>query len=136
METAKIKQIIILVLILLGILSIYVTILYFLSALITTMGSILLGIVLILLLLRFICTTLVFPGSLWIYQRSLEAYFRKEFSSHVYRRLEDFCGTLVALKEKANIDYGMLDAAAGVKTTLNSLEHCLTVLETTGKISK
>lgn len=80
MALSKAKQIAVLVLILLGILSVYITLLYFLAKVITTMGSILLGIILILLLIRFICTTLVFPGSLRLYQRSLESYFRKEFS--------------------------------------------------------
>ena len=80
MALSKTKQIIVLVAILLGLLAVYITMLYFLAKIITTMGSILLGIILILLMLRFVCTTLVFPGSLKLYQRSLESYFRKEFS--------------------------------------------------------
>ena len=67
MAISKVKQIAVLLLILLGILSVYITLLYFLAKVITTMGSILLGIILILLLIRFICTTLVFPGSLRLY---------------------------------------------------------------------
>jgi hypothetical protein len=62
---------------------------YLLSLLITSTGSVLLFLLSLLVLSRLILRLSVFPGSFWLWKRSIESHFCREMSLQLLQRVQD-----------------------------------------------
>jgi energy-coupling factor transporter transmembrane protein EcfT len=115
--------------------TIYILILWALSKLITIIGSIVLGIAFILLLVRFACYFAVFPGSIMLWRKWLEGYFRKEIALQIFHRVNELKVGVDAIVHKTTTEYSISEVMISTKRLISSLSSNLGRLEANEDIS-
>ena len=118
------------------VLSIFVLILWALSLLIGVIGSIIVGIVAILAFLRFICYFAVFPGSVRIWRKWLEGYFRREIASQTHNKVGDLKQVIEAIIAKSTLEFSMSDILIQSKRIIWGLNTSFKKLDEQGLISQ
>ena len=131
LRKVKIAAISLLVCVVLFFLSLSLTFLYYLSYLLTGPGAMLLFLVSLWLLLRLTVKILVFPGSCWLWRRSIESSFCVEMSNQVYYKMRDLRLYLESIQNQEHFSYQTNSSAL-----IDSLTERLTSVKEYAKLSK
>ena len=89
----------------LSILTLFVLFFYYLSYIVTGLGSIILFILLLWSILRLAVKILVFPGSCWFWKRSIEASLCIEMSNQIYYKIRDLRLYLQSIQNQERFSY-------------------------------
>lgn len=104
---------------------------YYLSYIITSLGSIALFIFMLWLLLRLAVKILVFPGSCWFWKRSIEASFCVEMTNQIYYKVRDLRMYLQSIQNQERFSL-----QANSSALIESLSDRLKTVKGYTKISK
>ena len=72
-------------------------------------------------MIRTICYFAVFPGSIRIWRKWLESYFRKEIANATYNRIDELRSCVEAILEKSSTDFTMTEVLTQSKRLIASL---------------
>lgn len=96
----------------------------------TLPGGILLLVSLVIYILRLLLRMAVFPGSIWLWRRSIEAHFCKEMSRQLYLKLKDIELSLLIIINKAS-EFEKRDfLSRGPDSPLHAKNLILTIIDT------
>ena len=88
-----------------------------------------------MILLRTICYFAVFPGSVKIWRKWLESYFRKEIANATYNRIDELRICVEAILHKNSPDFTMNEVLTQSKRLIASLCETFSRLEDLNDIS-